>query len=169
MHLADAFGMSQRGIAWFALVGVGGAIAAPLAGRLADRGWSKRLTGLAMVIAVLSFGLIHLFQSHSAFALVLLFIASITLDMSVSANLVVSQRAIYSLGGEARGRLNGLFMSIFFIGGAIGSSLGGWSYTHGGWTLTSLLGTILPLLALIYFFTERKAARAEGTLEQSSI
>lgn len=164
LHLADHFGMSQIGIAWFALVGVGGAIAAPIAGRLADKGWSKLLTGIAMIVAILSFLLIHLFQGSSTFALILLFVSAITLDMAVSGNLVISQRTIYSLGSEARGRLNGLFMAIFFVGGAVGSSLGGWSYTQGGWSFTSLIGTILPLLALIYFLTEKRTAeRIEHT------
>ncbi|RAV08908.1 MFS transporter [Paenibacillus contaminans] len=164
LHLADHFGMSQIGIAWFALVGVGGAIAAPIAGRLADKGWSKLLTGIAMIVAVLSFLLIHLFQGSSIFALILLFVSAITLDMAVSGNLVISQRTIYSLGSEARGRLNGLFMAIFFVGGAIGSSLGGWSYTQGGWSFTSLIGTILPLLALVYFLTEKRTTeRIEHT------
>ncbi|MCD9025037.1 MFS transporter [Cohnella silvisoli] len=156
LRLADDFGMSQQGIALFALVGVGGAVAAPIAGRLADKGWSRLLTGLAMIIAALSFLLIYLFQSHSTVALVLLFLSAITLDMAVSGNLVIGQRAIYSLGSETRGRLNGLFMSIFFIGGAIGSSVGGWSYALGGWNLTSLIGVVLPLLALLYFFTEKR-------------
>nr|WP_235550267.1 MFS transporter [Paenibacillus sp. Soil724D2] len=155
LRLANDFGMSQQGIALFALVGVGGAVAAPIAGRLADKGWSKWLTGLAMIIAVLSFLLIYLFQSHSTFALILLFLSAITLDMAVSGNLVLGQRVIYSLGREARGRLNGLFMSIFFVGGAIGSSLGGWSYAYGGWNFASIIGVVLPLLALLYFLTEK--------------
>lgn len=158
LHLANNFGMSQMGIAIFALVGVGGAVAAPIAGRLADKGWSQLLTGSAIMIAVLSFLLIHLFESSSIVALILLFVSAITLDMAVSGNLVVSQRIIYSLGSESRGRLNGLFMAIFFIGGAIGSALGSWSYSHGGWYLTSLIGTILPILAFIYFLTEKRLA-----------
>ncbi|TKH39786.1 MFS transporter, partial [Paenibacillus polymyxa] len=156
LRLADDFGMSQQGIALFALVGVGGAVAAPIAGRLADKGWSKGLTGLAMVIAALSFLVIYIFQSHSTAALILLFVSAITLDMAVSGNLVLGQRVIYSLGSEARGRLNGLFMSIFFIGGAIGSSLGGWSYALGGWNFSALIGVILPVLALLYYFTEKE-------------
>ncbi|OZQ77570.1 MFS transporter [Paenibacillus odorifer] len=160
LRLADDFGMSQQGIAWFALVGVGGAVAAPIAGRLADKGWSKWLTGLAMIIATLSFLLIHLFHSHSTFALILLFISAIILDMAVSGNLVLGQRVIYSLGSEARGRLNGIFMAIFFVGGAVGSSLGGWAYAYGGWTFASLIGVILPLLALVYFFTEKRSTKA---------
>ncbi|MBB3111374.1 putative MFS family arabinose efflux permease [Paenibacillus phyllosphaerae] len=154
MHLSDEFGMSQQGIAWFALVGVGGAIAAPIAGRLADRGLGKVITGVAILVAALSFMLIHFYDSHSTAALILLYIAAFTLDMAVSGNLVIGQRAIYSLGNEARGRLNGLFMSIFFAGGAIGSSLGGWAYTEGGWGLASLIGTVLPVFALVYYFTE---------------
>jgi predicted MFS family arabinose efflux permease len=50
LFLADTFHLSQNGIALFALVGVTGAIAAPIAGRTADRGWSRPATGLAMAV-----------------------------------------------------------------------------------------------------------------------
>jgi predicted MFS family arabinose efflux permease len=155
LQLANEYGMSQQGIAWFALAGVGGAIAAPIAGRWADKGLTRILTGLAMVIAIASFGLAYLFQGHSTATLILLVVVAITLDMAVSGNLVLGQRIIYSLS-EARGRVNGLFMSIFFVGGAIGSSLGSWSYAHGGWSLTTLIGLLMPLLALVYYLTEKK-------------
>ncbi|ASA21773.1 MFS transporter [Paenibacillus donghaensis] len=158
LRLADHYGLSQQGIAWFALAGVGGAIAAPIAGRLADKGWTNLLTGLAMIIAAASFLLAYLFQSHSSTALGLLVLTAIMLDMAVSGNLVLGQRAIYTLGNEARGRLNGLFMSIFFIGGAVGSSLGGWSYAQGGWSLTTLIGLLLPVLAFLYFLTQKETA-----------
>ncbi|MDN4602534.1 MFS transporter [Paenibacillus sp. F6_3S_P_1C] len=157
LQLANEYGMSQQGIAWFALAGVGGAIAAPIAGRWADKGFTRILTGVAMIIAVASFGLAYLFQGHSTASLILLVIVAITLDMAVSGNLVLGQRIIYSLS-EARGRVNGIFMSIFFVGGAIGSSLGSWSYAHGGWSLTTLIGLIMPLLALGYYLTEKKTA-----------
>lgn len=158
LRLADDFGMSQQGIAWFALAGVGGAAAAPIAGRLADKGWTGWLTGLAMIMAALSFLLTDLMDGSSTTALALLVLAAIMLDMAVSGNLVLGQRAIYSLGSETRGRLNGLFMSIFFMGGAIGSSLGAWSYAHGGWNLTSLIGMAMPLAAFITFLTEKNTS-----------
>jgi predicted MFS family arabinose efflux permease len=156
LRLADQYGMSQQGIALFALVGVAGAIAAPIAGRLADKNWSRAITLSAITIAVLSFIILALVHNKSNVSLVLLFIAAITLDMAVSGNLVVGQRAIYSLGNETRGRLNGLFMAIFFIGGAVGSFVGGLTYAHGGWVITAWIGALLPFLALLYFFTESK-------------
>jgi predicted MFS family arabinose efflux permease len=155
LFLASHFHLSQQGIALFSLAGVAGAIAAPIAGRLADKGWTKRLTGLAIVIAILSFLLTHIVEDSSAVALAMLVTAAITLDMAVSGNLVLGQRAIYSLGSEIRGRVNGVFMAVFFIGGAIGSAVGGWSYAHGGWMLASILGLSMPVIALLYYFTEK--------------
>lgn len=158
LRLADDFGLSQQGIAWFALAGVGGAAAAPIAGRLADKGWSRRLTGLALIIALLSMVLTLVIHGHSTLDLILLAILAISLDMAVSGNLVLGQRAIFSLGNEVRGRMNGLFMAIFFIGGAVGSSLGGWAYAHGGWSLTALIGAAMPFAALLYYGSEKKDA-----------
>ncbi|WP_246053978.1 MFS transporter [Paenibacillus anaericanus] len=158
LRLTDHFHLSQQGIALFALAGVAGAVAAPVAGRLADRGLSRLMSGLAITIAFLAFVVSYLVQGNSNTALILLVIAAILLDMGVSGSLVLGQRAIYSLGGETRGRLNGLFMAIFFVGGALGSFIGAWSYAYGGWILTVLLGMSLPILAMLYYFTEKRTA-----------
>ncbi len=155
LQLAYRYHLSQNGIALFALVGVTGAIAAPLAGRMADRGWSKPVTALAMssVAAALLLGLLG--SSASRPGLIILAAAAILLDFGVAASGVIGQRAIYALDAAARGRLNGLYMATFFGGGAIGSALGGWSYAEGGWPLTMTCGLLLPLIALAYFLTEK--------------
>jgi predicted MFS family arabinose efflux permease len=156
LHLAGpAFGLSSAGIALFALVGVTGAIAAPIAGRLADRGWSRPMTGIAILVSAASFLLMHLGHDGSHTALVLLALGAVLLDFGVSANLVLGQRAIFSLGEGVRGRLNGLFMAIFFVGGAAGSAAGAWAYAAGGWSLAAWVGFALPAAALLYFMTER--------------
>ncbi len=152
--------LSQAGIALFALAGVAGAISAPLAGRVADRGWTRPASGLAILLVGASFGLTHLAAPGSPLALGLLVAAAILLDFGVTASLVLSQRTIFALGLEVRARLNGLFMAFFFMGGAVGSAVGGWAFAQGGWPLASAIGIALPALALLYYLTEILGRRA---------
>lgn len=150
------FNMTQNGIALFALAGAAGAIASPIAGRLADRGHTKRATALAMTLGVISFLMGHLVNDGSALSLGLLTLSAILLDFGVTTNLVCGQRAIYALSAEHRSRLNGLYMATFFAGGAFGSAIGGWAYASGGWSLTAWIGFCFPAAALLIFATERR-------------
>ncbi|UHA72500.1 MFS transporter [Paenibacillus sp. 481] len=150
------FHFSQKEVAVFALLGVFGAVAAPVAGRLADRGWTRPATGIALALVIISGILPLVIQGSSTSALVTLVISAILLDMGVSANLILGQRAILSLGAEFRSRLNGLYMAIFFVGGAIGSATGGWAYAMGGWKAALLIGIALPVIGFVYFTTEKK-------------
>jgi predicted MFS family arabinose efflux permease len=154
--LSSNFHLTQQEIALFAFLGVAGAVAAPIAGRLADKGWIKKLTLIAFVIAIISFLIPHFFDTDKLVSLILLGLSAVILDCSVSGNLVLGQQKIYALGSEKRGRMNGVFMALFFIGGAIGSSIGGYTYVHYGWSGVTLLGALFPCLGLIYFLTERK-------------
>ena len=73
----------------------------------------------------------------------------------------LGQRALFARGGDYRARLNGLFMAVFFTGGAVGSAVGGWAYARGGWPLASGLGGALPALALLLYLTEWTGRRAD--------
>ncbi len=152
------YGLSQGGVALFALVGATGAVSAPLTGRWADRGLTRIGSALAMAGAAAAFLASRLAPEHSALGIGVLALCGVLLDFAVTANLVFGQRAIYVLGAETRARMNGLYMATFFVGGAVSSALAGWSYAEGGWAWTSLLGAGLPLLALAYFATEAKPA-----------
>jgi predicted MFS family arabinose efflux permease len=156
LYLAQHFDLNQKEIALFGFAGVAGAVAAPIAGRLADRGYSRVLTGIAFFLAAFSFALTHVLSGNKSISLLLFCAAAVLLDMAVSGNLVLGQQAIYSLGDEIRGRVNGLFMAVFFLGGAAGSALGGWAYAQGSWNIASILGFSLPVLAFIYYLTEKK-------------
>jgi predicted MFS family arabinose efflux permease len=81
---------------------------------------------------------------------------AILLDFGVSANLVLGQRVIFSAGAAQRGRYNAIFMATFFVGGAMGSALGGWAYAQGGWAQAVWTALCFPLLALAYFATEKR-------------
>ena len=148
------FHFSQAAIGIFALVGAGGALASPFAGRAADAGHGRLATGLALVIGAASFAVALVGGLLTSWPL--LVIAGLVLDMAVAVTLVVGQREIFALGAEARGRLNGLYLAMFFAGGAFGSFAAGIALARGGWTATSLVGLVFPTLALAYFATERR-------------
>jgi predicted MFS family arabinose efflux permease len=154
-----AYGLSQVGIAWFALVGAAGVVAAPITGSVPDRGWTRTATGLALLLVALSFPLTWLGQSGSTEGLLLLAAAGILLGVGVTANVVLGQRAIFLLAAEHRARLNDLFMAAFYLSGAAGSAVGGWAYAEGGWPLASVIGLALPLIALVGFATEFRGRR----------
>jgi predicted MFS family arabinose efflux permease len=149
-----AFHLSQTGIAIFALVGMAGAIASPVAGRLADAGHTLPATAAALVLGIVGFAL-PLYQPASReLAIGVLAVASIVLDMAVAANLVLGQRAIFTLGAEVRSRLNGIYFALFFAGGALGSAAGAWVFAHHGWTAALFTGMAFPAAALLVWLGE---------------
>lgn len=151
--LANQFHYSQRGIAIFALVGAAGAFVAPIAGRFADRGFGGSGTVLALGSVSFSFvlgaigGVLH--------SVLLLALAGVLLDAGVQANLVFGQRIIYTLAPDIRARLNGMFMAIFFVGGAAGSAVTSPVLQSFGWTGICAIGVALPVLAIGYFVIAR--------------
>lgn len=151
---SPAYGLSQRDIAWFALAGVAGAIAAPISGRVADRGWTRPATAFCMVLGLLSFVPTLGAAAGGSVNLGILVAAAIALDFAVSGNLVLGQRAIYALGAEVRGRVNGIYMATFFLGGAAGSAVGAWSFAHGGWQAACAVGMGLIGAMFVVFLTE---------------
>lgn len=155
LHLAGpAFGMTQGGIALFALCGASGAAAAPVAGRLGDRGHSGRVTLLAMVLVLAAFGLAW----SGAGSVIALAISAILLDAGVQMNQITGQRTLYALAPAMRSRVNGIYMATFFLAGALGSALASPLTTHLGWSGLALVGAAFPVVALAAFATERRTA-----------
>ncbi|WP_189272227.1 MFS transporter [Kitasatospora griseola] len=149
-----AFGYSEAGVGVFALVGAAGALVAPLAGRWADRGFGRPLTGAALLVASGSAVLAGL-GGHS---IVLLALAAILLDVAVQTTLILGQHVVYQLDPGARARLNSVFIATFFLGGALGSEFGTVAFHAGGWWAVAGFAAVLPLLPLVHWATNRKGA-----------
>ena len=139
--LADRFGLNERAVALFALAGAGGALAAPFAGRLADRGLGTAATAIAMALLGLCFA--ATIGATQAGLLVVLALLAVVIDAAVQTNQVVGQRTIFAVPSEIRGRVNAVYMTISFMGGALGSMLSTVTYHHGGWTLTAVAGALI--------------------------
>lgn len=146
MELVRHYGFTQTHVALFALVGAIGAIAAPIAGRLADAGHSRRATLVALVLAPLAFALTLAGPLAGVLGLVL---CAVLLDFAVQLNMVLGQRDVYALEQNSRARLNALYMTSIFIGGASGSAIASPIYETFGWQGAALAGAALPALALL--------------------
>jgi predicted MFS family arabinose efflux permease len=152
LRLPDApFNLDAKGIALFALIGVAGAAAASLAGRWGDRGWTRPLLIVAHLLIVASFALCawaELLESRVA-ALLVLSIGAILLDFGITADQTLGRRAINLLRPEARGRLNGLFVALFFLGGTVGAAAASLAWTYSGWVAVCAVGAFFGVLALV--------------------
>jgi predicted MFS family arabinose efflux permease len=80
----------------------------------------------------------------------------IVMDLGTQAALVSNQARIYSLLPNAQSRLNTVFMVCYFLGGAIGSYLGAYSWEMWQWNGVCALGLFVLSLAFITHFGRRK-------------
>jgi predicted MFS family arabinose efflux permease len=153
LRLAQApFDLDQRGIAVFALVGATASLVAPVAGRLGDRGWGFPATVFSHVMIIAGFGIAALGGASEGGWLpliVLLGLAAAFLDIGVIGDQTIGRRAVNFLNPEARGRINGLFVGIFFIGGGIGAAASGLAWSIGGWLAVCALGAAFGAAALV--------------------
>jgi predicted MFS family arabinose efflux permease len=158
LRLPEApFRLDAGGIALFALVGVAGASATPLAGRLGDRGWARPMLFATHLLIVGSLALCAwaaTLQSQMA-ALLILGAGTILLEIGITTDQTLGRRAINLLRPEARGRLNALFVAIFFIGGAIGAAAAAAAWSYGGWTSVCAVSGMFGVLGLVTDFATK--------------
>ncbi|MBJ9591122.1 MFS transporter [Burkholderia seminalis] len=143
------FALDLHGIALFAFAGASGAIVTPLAGRAGDHGHgpaAQRIAHGTMLAALVVLGVAGAgwfgfdTHAHRGVALALLAGGAALLDAGVIVDQTIGRRAINLLDPAARGRLNGLFVGLFFVGGALGAALAGSAWAWGGWSAVCGVG-----------------------------
>ncbi|WP_434772531.1 MFS transporter [Pseudomonas entomophila] len=155
IELIRHHGFSQNGVALFALVGAVGAIAAPIAGRLADAGHGNVSTLVALALAPAAM----LVGAVPGLGYLGLIAAAIALDFAVQLNMVLGQREVYALDPNSRARLNAVFMTSIFVGGAVGSMVASPLYERLGWTTTLCTAAVIPALALVVYLAKHMGKR----------
>ncbi|NHN29040.1 MFS transporter [Paenibacillus agricola] len=140
----------------FGLVGVLGAAAAPVAGRLTDRFSATGMVGIFIVLALLS----YLSFWVIGFYLWGLILGVILLDLGVQGSQISNQARIYALVPEARSRLNTVFMVSTFIGGSIGSTLGSYAWSIGQWNGVCIAGGSMIGAAAMVWSVQRRRNKA---------
>lgn len=146
---ATPLALSHSVIGAFGLVGVAGALAAARAGKLADRGYAQRTTGIALALLLISW----LFISYLEQSLFALIVGIVLLDLAVQAVHVTNQALILPLRTEARSRLTAGYMIFYSIGSASGSIASTQIYAHFGWEGVSFLGASISAIAILFWAT----------------
>jgi predicted MFS family arabinose efflux permease len=141
-----ATGPWHLGSAWaggFGIIGAAGAFAASLGGHISDRRGARHVVGLSIGTVTLA----YLLLSGANSSLALLVIGVIVLDIGVQAGLVSNQTRAFAVDPKAQGRINSLYMTATFFGGAVGTVVSGWLMSRFGWTGIVAFGIALGLVA----------------------
>lgn len=133
----------------FGLAGAAGALAAPVAGRLADRRGPELVTRLGIAVATLSFAAMALGLTMAPHTqLVLLALATVGFDLGAQATLIAHQTIVYGIDPASRSRLNAVLFVGMFIGMAAGAGIGSLALAQWGWAGVIGLAVVSALGAL---------------------
>jgi predicted MFS family arabinose efflux permease len=143
------------------LLAASSALAAPMMGRLVDRKSARFGVGVSIVTLLISFVILKTMGLH-LFGLML---GIIVLDASAQCGHVANLARVYGTFKEARSRAGMDYMVCFFLGGSLGSSLGGYGWNRMGWTGVCLAGSAMTAAALAVHFLPGAASDSRMQLQ----
>lgn len=148
LHAAP-FHLGSAAAGAYGLAGAAGALAAPLAGRLADRRGPELVTRLGAGLALFAFLAMAVLSDLPVQArLAVLAVGAVCFDLGVQASLIAHQTIIYGIDPGARSRLNAVLMVSMFIGMALGSALASALLAQWGWPAVMGASALAALAAL---------------------
>lgn len=156
LHAAP-FNMSSSVAGAFGLAGAAGALAAPFAGKFADKLGARHIVRFGTLITTGFFLLMALSsQLDVGLALIVLVIGTVGFDLGVQVSLIGHQTIVYGLDAAARSRLNAVLLSGMFIGMSAGSAVGAMLLAGWGWTAVTVFGAVCGGAAyLVRYFHAR--------------
>jgi predicted MFS family arabinose efflux permease len=128
----------------FGLVGVAGALAASVVGRMTDRTNPRFTLTIAITLSILSY-LCFWIVGYRIWGLIM---GVILLDLGVQSAQISNQARIYTLDASAHNRNNAVYMVSYFCGGAVGSLLGPFCWGMFGWSGVCAVGMTFQIIAM---------------------
>jgi predicted MFS family arabinose efflux permease len=147
---SPAFHLDARAVGLYGLLGAIAALSSPLFGSVIDRNEPRKVTGIMLVVILASF-VIFYFSDTSLWGLGL---GVLIMDIGVQCAHVANQSRIFKLVPAAQSRIQTAYMFCYFTGGAFGSYLSSWSWSHYGWHGVCISAMGLLGVALIVYFSK---------------
>ncbi|MCT9977318.1 MFS transporter [Acinetobacter sp. I-MWF] len=133
------------------IIGVFGALATAKIGKIADRGHTSILTWIGVALMIVSWALLYFGGKYLISYILGYGLISFGLAVVHTSN----QNIIFRLRPDAKSRINSIYMTAYFTGGACGSALGVYAWHHGGWTMTCLVGVCLVMGSALFSLLDR--------------
>lgn len=150
------FNYSPQTIGLFGALVMIGALAAPVAGKHADKKGTASTIRLGLYCTMAAFAIL----TASSTSVVGIILGVLILDLGVQVAHISNQSRIFDLNPEARSRLNTIYIFSYFTGGSLGSYLGSQLWSLGKWPAVSL-GGFASCLVAAYIFRRGQTRNAE--------
>lgn len=163
-HLsAPPFNYHSDAIGAFGFIAIAGAMAASFFGKQSDKGRNnaRRNIFIAIGLIVTSVLVGKLFPD----SLVAMIVFVLLLDVGIQAAHVSNTARIYTLSETSLSRVNTVYMTCYFIGGALGTFAGTVCWRLGGWSLVTWQMLLWGALATLVMLKKR----AHHTAKQGSL
>lgn len=154
---APPHGLGSTAAGAFGLAGAAGALAAPIAGSIADRRGPVKVVRLGAALVLASFALMAVRPA----SIVVLVIGTIVFDLGTQAALIAHQTIVYGLAPEARSRVNAVLVGSMFVSMAAGAALATNTFARFGWLGVMVLGTVASGAALLLRSLSADGSRTE--------
>lgn len=151
--LYSHYGMGPGVAGTFGMVGAAGAFVAPFAGWMADKRGTRFVVSVAGMVLTVSYVWLLVsdrWRVSTAWHIAALVVGVVILDVGAQMMQVSNQTRIFGLGAAVRSRLNTIYMTMYFGGGAVGSALSGWAWWRWGWNGVCALALTLIGAAWIW-------------------
>lgn len=152
-HLADApFNAGSDKVGLLGLCGLASALACTGIGKFLPKYGYHRFSFMGSALQLVGW-LVAWLMGDTYLGLIL---AIILVDVGVQFHQLSGQSGSIAQMPSASARVSAIFMTLFFIGGSLGTFLAGLGWHHGGWSGVSLVGFAMAVVALLITVISRK-------------
>jgi predicted MFS family arabinose efflux permease len=147
IHLmGDKFSYTVQEAGFFGFLGLAGIFGTKLSGKLINKMGANRLITIALSFILLGFFIMFIFP-NSLWALIL---GILLVDLGVFGAQIPNQHRVFSIDPKAQSRLNAVYMLFYYLGAALGSTIGVKIMGYYSWEGLSLFAMVLTFIAITY-------------------